>query len=303
MNHVLRVLGTRHGQVVGAASGVSTVTMNGVQPADGGSVVLGYGVDERGGGGFLTSNQVTADGSRLGSVETFDEAAATKTVRSSPDTYSTLAGGCCPGMFADGVGLYDDFDPTTGTETFRVLRDGPDIGTWSPPSGVGTPTCGAVNQSTSNTAVLTIQGTDQTTFRVVSSDIAAGEFGAPIDLTPALDPAALSIAGGIGQDTATDEAIVPFNDAFNPSVPGRIVVADLNAGEVSQFPSVSTFFASGVAVDSRTHRALIPSIDSFGTLRPDREDRDCAHARRQYLLASGRRLRTRAVPDAGDRAA
>lgn len=46
--------------------------------------------------------------------------------------------------------------------------------------------------------------------------------------------------------------------------PGRIALAHLDTGQVSQFPAVTTYFASGVAVDSTTHRALIPSNDSFG---------------------------------------
>ncbi len=260
MNHVLRVLATRRGEVVGTASGISTVDMNGVQAGDGGSVVNGYGVDERGGGGFLTSNQVTANGSRLGSVETFDEAAATKTVRSAPNVYGTLAGGCA-GMFANGVGLYEDFDPATGEDTFRVLRDGADVGTWNPPADAGSPGCAAVNQDTRDAAVLTVENGDKVTFRVLPSDIGAGTFGTPIDLTPALDPAALSTAGGMGQDTVTNQAVVAFNDAQNPFAPGRIVLADLDSGQVSQFPQLSTFFAAGVAVDSTTHRALVPFLD------------------------------------------
>ena len=57
----------------GEASGVSSVSMNGVQPADGGNVANGYAVNAGGTDGFLTSNQVTAGGKELGSVETFDQ--------------------------------------------------------------------------------------------------------------------------------------------------------------------------------------------------------------------------------------
>jgi hypothetical protein len=46
--------------------------------------------------------------------------------------------------------------------------------------------------------------------------------------------------------------------------PGRIALAHHDTGQVNQFPAVTTYFASGVAVDSTTHRALIPSNDSFG---------------------------------------
>jgi hypothetical protein len=86
----------------------------------------------------------------------------------------------------------------------------------------------------------------------------------PISIASALDPNALSILGGIGQDTVANEAVVPIVDAFNPFAPGRIVLVNLGTGAVSEFPSVSTFFADGVVVDPNTHRALIPSTNTFG---------------------------------------
>src|SRR5258708_8441062 len=97
------------------------------------------------------------------------------------------------------------------------------------------------------------------TLNVATSQIVKGTFTDPIDLSPALNANALSIPGGIGQDTAANEAIVPVVDAFNPNAPGRVVLAHLGTGQVRQFPSVTTYFASGVAADSATHRALIPS--------------------------------------------
>jgi hypothetical protein len=107
-------------------------------------------------------------------------------------------------------------------------------------------------------------GGTQATYQVTPSDIAAGTFGTSTDLAPALDPSALSIAGGVGQDTGLGQAIVPVIDAFNPTGPGRFVTADLASGQVSSFPSVTDWFASGVAVDSATHDAIVGSDDSFG---------------------------------------
>lgn len=129
--------------------------MEGVRPADGGAVAAGFGVNSTATDGFVTSNQVAADGTEIGSVETFSQSdqAITHTVRTSSD---------------------------------------------------------------------------------------------------------------FCQDTAANEAIVPIVDAFNPTAPGRIVTVQLGTGQVSQFPSVSTFFVSGVAIDPTTHRALIPSNTSFG---------------------------------------
>jgi hypothetical protein len=269
MSQVLRMLATRHGAVTGEASGVSTVSMDGVRPSDGGSVAAGYGINTDGTDGFVTSNQVTAAGATLGSVETFRESdnQITHVVRSSRDEYQTLHGGCAA-QFSGDVGLYEDFDSVTGADNFRILDPvaaGTDAAsTWVPPANLGQVICGASQQDSADTAILSAVSGSTTTFFVSTSQIAKGTFTHPIDLTPALDPSALSIPGGIGQDTEANEAVVPMVDGSNPTAPGRIVVVHLGTGQVTQFPSVSTFFADGVAVDSTTHEALIPSTSAFG---------------------------------------
>jgi hypothetical protein len=268
MNHVVRVLATKHGHVAGEASGVSTISMDGVRPADGGSVAAGFGVGAAGSDGFVTSNQVTASGSTLGSVDVFRQSdnQITHVAQSSRDQYTTLSGGCA-GQFQGDVGLYEDFDPVTGDDNFRVLNPvatGTEGGVWTPPASVGGVICAAGQQDTANSAILAGQGGTQPTLKVVTSQIADNTFGTPVDLTPALDPSALSIPGGIGQDTVANQAIVPVVDAFNPNAPGRIVVAHLDTAQVSEFPAVNTYFFSGVAVDSTTHRALVPSTNTFG---------------------------------------
>jgi hypothetical protein len=268
MNHVLRVLATRAGKVVGEASGVSTISMDGVRAADGGNVANGFGVNSHGTDGFVTSDQATADGTIVGSTETFaqDSAAITSTSNSSNHIYGTMSGGC-PGLFHGDVGLVDDYDPASQQDVFRVLNpvaSGANAGTWSPPDALGAPLCLAQNQDTSDTAVLAGQGGTEPTLKVVTSDIGAGTFGTPIDLAPVMDPAALSIPGGIAQDTGLDQAFVPVVDAFAPNSPGRVVIADLGTGEVSSFPSVTDFFASGMAVDSATHTGIVASNDNYG---------------------------------------
>lgn len=268
MNHVLRILATHDGAVVGEASGVSTVSMDGVRPADGGSVAAGFGVNSHGNDGFLTSNQVTSTGDTLGSVQTFNQqsAAITATDASSSDNYSTLSGGC-PGVFADDTGLYDDYDPGTQQDTLRTLKGvatGSHGPAWTPPDSLGGALCAAQNQDTSDTAILGGQGGTNATLDVATSDIANDTFGTPIELAPGLDPSAITIPGGIGQDTGTDTAVVPVIDGAAPNSPGRIVTADLHTGQVSSFPSVTDWFPSGIAVDSTTHTALVTSNDNYG---------------------------------------
>src|SRR5258708_21167051 len=157
MNHVVRVLATARDHVVGEGSGVSTSARDGGAAADGGSVAAGFGVNATGTDGFLTSNQVTASGSTLGSVETFSQSTgAVSTDVSSSDQYATINGGC-PGLFANDVGVYDDFNPATQTDTFRVLNPvatGSAGGTWAPPASVAQIFCGADNPSSAQDAVL-----------------------------------------------------------------------------------------------------------------------------------------------------
>jgi hypothetical protein len=269
MNQVVRVLATdRAGHVVGEASGVSTIAMDGVRAADGGNVAGGFGVNADGTDGFLTSNQTASDGANLGSVETFDQASAaiTGTPRSSGDYYNTLFGGC-PGLYHGDAGLFEDYNPGTGDDTYRLLHpasSGTDGGTWTPPDSAGTVICGTTNQAAPDSAFLAGTGGTQPKLSVFGSNVAANTFDTPIDISGQVTPGSLAIVGGIGQDSETDQAVVPVINAFAPNSPGQIILANLSTGETSQFASVTTYFASGVAVDSSTHRAIVPSNDTFG---------------------------------------
>jgi hypothetical protein len=84
MNHVVRVLATQAGTIVGEAGEVSSITMDGVLAADGGFANNGFGINQRGNDAFLTSGQQLANGAITTSLETFDQStnAITKTVAS-----------------------------------------------------------------------------------------------------------------------------------------------------------------------------------------------------------------------------
>src|SRR5258708_5830107 len=161
MNHVVRVLATARDHVVGEGSGVSTSARDGGAAADGGSVAAGFGVNATGTDGCLTSNRVTASGSTLGSVETFSQTTgAVSTDVSSSDQYATINGGCA-GLFANDVGVYDDFNPATQTDTFSVLNPvatGTAGGTWPPPPPPPQIFSGADNQSGRREAGLAAPG-------------------------------------------------------------------------------------------------------------------------------------------------
>jgi hypothetical protein len=266
MNHVVRVIPMRGDVAVGEASGVSSVSMNGVQPADGGNVANGYAIDSSGTDGFVTSNQTTAAGQELGSVETFDQRsnAITSTAVSSSDTYGTPTSGC-PGIFRGDVGVYEDTSATS--DTFKVLdpTSAKVIRAWTPPgAGSGAIVCPASNQATGDTAVITGLGGPSPTYEVMTSDIAGNTFSAPTSLDPALTSLGAPFVGGFDQNTRTGQAVVAVTDSDNPGGPSTIVTADLASHAVSSFPAVTAGQPMGLAVDSVTNLAVSPGLQSDG---------------------------------------
>jgi hypothetical protein len=231
--HVVRVLATAHGRVTGEASGVSTINMDGIAAADGGSAFEGFGVDANGTDGLLTSNQVTASGAELGSTETFNQnTGATSPVASSSDIYATLGGGCA-GIYGHDTGVVDDFNGVT--DTFRTLNPasgGAFTGTWNPPADVGNILCAAYNQTSSQDALL--NGFNGQVF-VTPADFAAGTTGTPINISPAFGSLSGLSIGAIAENPDTSQAYVAATNIFTQGSPATIVDADLNSGQVSTF--------------------------------------------------------------------
>ena len=261
MNHVIRVIPMSGAVAAGEASGVSSVSMDGVRPADGGSVSGGFAINANAAIGFVTSNQVTAAGKELGSVETFDQSsnAIVSTVVTSSDTYGTPFDGC-PGIFGGNTGVYED--STSGT--FGVFNpvSAKVTGTWTPP-GDGL-LCPAANQATADTAVITGQGGPAPTYAVITSNIAANTFSPAISLSPALTSFGDPFVSGFGQNTADGQAVTAITDFDNLGGPSDIVTADLASGALASFPAVTTGQAMGLAVDSATNVAVSPALGSAG---------------------------------------
>ncbi|MEO3748930.1 S8 family serine peptidase [Plantactinospora sp. B5E13] len=265
MDHVVRVLPTRRGRVVGQASGVSSLSRDGVRPIGGGSLAGGYGINSAGDEGFLTVNQGT------GAVQLFDQKTntVTGTVASSTSRYQT-AGliGAGPGVLANGVGLYQRIDPD-GTKSFQVLKPvatGGDGGAWTPPAEnvPATGTSGplpAPNQRTSTTAFLYGQNGPNGGYRVFTSDVAANTFGTPTDVQPALAGIPYPLVTAFGADNTTRQAVLAGTDLFSSGGETRFVSVDLDSGTVQTFPGLGRGGASGLAIDSTTHRMLAPTRD------------------------------------------
>jgi hypothetical protein len=276
MNHVVRVLPTRSGKdngragevgiaAAGEAGEVSSITMDGVLATDGGFANNGFGIDQHGNHGFITSGQQLANGMVLTSLETFDQStnAILKTVGSTKNALYFTNGW---GIWGGGVGLFGLFDLKTFANAYNLLNlaNGTVGAAWTPPSPdtlqIGE---GAANQANDHAAFLAYDisaPSNSTAWRLFTSDITKNTFGPIIDLSPTVTGMGLPVFDGIGQNTAMNQASTPATDFFNFCGPPTIVTANLGTGTLSSLPGVTSGFAYGMAVDSTTNIAVVPTI-------------------------------------------
>src|SRR5713101_4832969 len=265
MTHVVRVLPTRAGAAAGEASEVSTITMDGVLAADGGFANNGFGIDQHGNRGFLTSGQQLANGTITTSLETFDQStnAISKTVGSQNNALFFTNGW---GIWGGGVGLFGLFDLTTFASPFNLLNvaNGTIGAAWTPPSPntlqIGE---GAANQVNDHAVFLAFDFTasgNSTAWRLLTSDITANTFGPLVDLSPTVASMGFPVFSGIGQNTALNQVSTPVADFDNFCGPPTIVTAGLGTGTLSLFAGVTSGFPYGLAVDSITNLAVVPTV-------------------------------------------
>jgi len=273
LNHVVRVVPTRssesedgaHSKAAGEAGEVSTITMDGVLAADGGFANNGFGIDQHGHRGFLTSGQQLANGAVLTSLETFDQStnAIVKTVASQQNKLYFTNGW---GIWGGSVGLFGLFDQVTSANSYNLLN--PATGTigpaWTPPSPNTLQISeGAANQANDRAVFLAYDATasgNTTAWRLLTSNLAQNTFGPLIDLSPTVATMGLPVFDGIGQNTSTNQAVTPVGDFLNFCAPPTIVAADLGSGALSSISGVTSGYPYGMAVDSVTNKAVVPTI-------------------------------------------
>jgi hypothetical protein len=256
MYYTVRVLATANGAVTGEASGVSTLLENGVAASDSGSVTGGFGINPAGNDGLLTST--------AGSVETFRQSDGTTNtvVSSTKHSYSTLGGGS-DAVFAGDIGVYDDYNPATQTDTFPVLNpvaSGSRDGSWNPPKSLGSLIVAAANTSTGQDAVLSYNKG----LYVTPADFATGSTGTPVSLAPALSGMTSPVEGGFAENAGAGQAVAAIADAANLSAPGALVVTDLGTGQVSSLVAPVTGFGQGLAVNPVSDTAAEGSYSGIG---------------------------------------
>jgi hypothetical protein len=260
------------GAAAGEGSAVSSVTMDGVAPSDGGFVLGGYGINAAGTDAYLTSNQTNASGEPQSSVETFSQSSqrvtGTVTAATNADQYSTISYGDA-GVFAGDTGLYEDSTTTsTAYDLLHPVSSGTAAGQWTPPASLlplpSTFFQAAVNQATTNEAMLSFQFGPNGQPQVFTTNVAANTFGPAYSIASTVQGFGFPFFTGTAEDTATGTAVVAAADLDNLGAGPKLVTVNLATGAVATIPGVGNFYSTGVAVDPGTDTAAGPEIGGIG---------------------------------------
>lgn len=271
--HNVRVIPTlATGAAAGESSDVSSVSMDGVAPSDGGFVTGGYGINAAGRDGFLTSSQTGASGQVQSSVETFSQSTqqitGTVAAATGADQYSTLGGGAI-GVFAGDTGLYADSTTTsTSYDLLHPVGSGTAAGQWTPPRALlPLPQSGfqaAANQATTSDTMLSAQPGPKGRPQVFTSNVGADTFGPAYSIAATVHGFGFPFFTGTAEDTSTGTAVVATADLANLNAGPTLVTVNLANGDVATIPGTGDFYASGLAVDPATGTAAGPELGGIG---------------------------------------
>lgn len=280
MTHGLRILPVdAAGAVIGEASPVSTVAMDGVR-VPGGSVEEGYGIDPASGRGYLTSFWYDENTVAWGDVHAFD--LATKQVTEElrpegpPDSFYRSLGF---GTFGD-TGLVQHRNQLFGAAPIGEWAL-PELGAlpptpWAPPEPDRYLVERAGSDPDDPEGVILLRDTEDTSsgpFRLVTSDVRANTFGPVHDISEPLKdlpfpPSVYSVA----YDAAADVAVAAFtSDAFGTPI---LEAIDPATGEVTlieheRFGMVTglDIMSSGkVAFSTLDYQVSIADLDTGETI-------------------------------------
>jgi hypothetical protein len=244
--HDVRVIPTAGGTPIGEASEVSSLKMDGVNPNDGGSLYLGYGIDQNGANAILNSDAQTIDGVPLGEAELFDQSTnmVTGGLLGSPggqlttgSTWQTYGWG----IWGTDVALEEFHNPGFPGGGANVLinpQTGYPTGFWQPQIPTTFNVLDAGVNSVSTAAAFYGFDSSNNTFSVFGSDIAAGTTGPLYDITaPVTGANGVGFYDGIGQDTAHNTVALGGDTSTQDAVFVRV---DLGTGNVTFFKPSQT---------------------------------------------------------------
>ncbi|HKU67935.1 MAG TPA: S8 family serine peptidase [Candidatus Baltobacteraceae bacterium] len=271
LNEVVRVIPLKGMSAAGEAGEVSSITMDGVLASDGGGVQNGFGVSQSGTDGFITSGQLTASGQILTSLETFDQTSnhIAQTVASASNSLYYTPG--FAGLFGNDIALFGLQDQSTYNSTFNLL-DTVSSGTigsaWTPTAAINNLYLGEAAENGANDVAAFYgydpSGAHNDNYRLFTSDIVHNTFGSIYDISAPLQSMGLPNVWGIAENTATNQGILPAEDFFANCAAPTLITVDLGTGNVGSFLGTGAGFPYGIAVDSKTNKAAIPTLCDGG---------------------------------------
>lgn len=268
-NHVVRIVATNGGVKVGEAGDVSTLSMNGVVTADGGSPGLGFAINRQGNDGLITSRQFV-QGSVFSSLQSFDQTTnqITKTIvtdfadANGVPEYELLGGGLYKNDVSLALKVLAFIPPySTFSESAVVINPvtgGAITSPWTTPVnqslnyGIGAP-----DDVDTKPAFLSRGYTFDThpngftgRWYVFQTDILANTIGPSYDITD-MDPGC-PFFYQFGQNTTTNTAVIS-------NACGDLVVLNMTDGshKVISNPGTTTM---GLAVDSTTNKVAVTTV-------------------------------------------
>jgi hypothetical protein len=266
LDHVVRVTPLDGSTPVGEGSDVSSVTMDGVMAADGGYVNNGWGIDASGSDGFITSGQELASGEDLTSLEVFNQTnnQITQTIGSSANQlYYTNDWG----IYGNDVGLACNEQMPSETASCTLLNPvatGTLGSSWTPSLSDQFSYYDSAANSTSDVAAF--YGYDDSTSQlaVFSSNLLTSATTPIVGLGSVMSTFAAPVVWGIGQNTTTNTAVLPADDAANSSAPPTILLVNLNTNQATSFAGLGSGFPYGIGVDSTSDKAAVPTLTDCG---------------------------------------
>jgi hypothetical protein len=270
LNHVVRVIPMKYGVPAGEAGDVSALTMDGVATTDGGGIQNGFGVSQSGSDGYLTSGQETASGDYLTSLETFDQGSNLVTNDDASASGGLFFSNGGSGIFGGDIALIGLENTATYASTYNLLdtvSSGVLGAAWTPPATIDNSVAEIAENSANDDLAMYYYdpaGKTNDNYRLLTSNIVRNTFGPVIDISRPIDKEGFPNVWGLAENTTTKEAVLLGEDFLANCAAPTIITVDTTSGVVSSFLGKGTGFPYGIAVDSATDRAAVPTICDGG---------------------------------------
>lgn len=257
LNNMVRVVATHNGSPVGEAGDVSMLSMDGIAASDGGFASSGYALNPNGNDAYLTSNQTTASGQRLSSLETFDQTTnhVTGTVLSSTSgTYFTPAWG----VFGGDTGLFGTNDSSSDSTNYNLLSpvaSGTVGSAWTSPDGNLLQL--AQNPGGTTTAGLAGPNGPGGSYHVFGTDLATNTSGPEYDVSDPISSFGIGFYNWISVHPPTNTALITGSDLANSCRTPVIDSIDLANGQQTATDGLGSGITTGLGVDTTTNKAFV----------------------------------------------